>query len=82
MRALLGVTGLLLALAVVGVLLKKQLAPAQRGGSSLTPPALSGPAPTEQAVGTVPPLARSTQQQYQQAVEAAIQPPRPVSDDQ
>ena len=65
MRVLLGMAGLLLALAVVGLLLKKQIAPVQT------------PAPG----GTTQP-SRPVQQAYQQAVEAAVQAPRPVSDDQ
>ncbi len=65
MRALLGLASLLLALAVVGVLLKKQLATVQTPASGGTTPA-----------------SRPVQQSYQQAVEAAVQAPRPVSDDQ
>lgn len=65
MRALLGLAGLLLALAVVGVLLKKQLAPVQAAAPG----------------GTTQP-SRPVQQSYQQAVEAAVQAPRPVPDDQ
>ncbi|GAA4339190.1 hypothetical protein GCM10023165_18360 [Variovorax defluvii] len=63
MRAL-GLLGVLLALVIVGVLVKKQL-----GGTAAAPgqPAASQP--------------RQVEQQFKQALDAAMQQPRPIPDD-
>ena len=67
MRAL-GLVGLLLALVIVGVLVKKQL-----GGMAAVPSAAPGQAPVAQP--------RQVEQQFKQALDAAMQQPRPVPDD-
>ena len=73
----LGLIGLVLALLVVGVLAKKQLAGTQ---AIAVPPAASAtsepPAPQGQ-VGNVREQSQQLQQQYQQALDAAMQP-RPL----
>lgn len=67
MRAL-GLIGLVLALVIVGVLVKKQM-----GGMAGGAPAVDGRAPVSQP--------RQVQQQFQQSLDAAMQQPRPVPDD-
>lgn len=75
MRAVLGIVSLLLVLAVVGMLAKKQLSSARSAVPVLLQP--SG--------GTAPPASVRTQsqqlqQQYKQAVEGLVQPPRALPD--
>lgn len=65
MRALFSVVGLLLVLAIVGVLVKKQLSSAP-----LMPAAAVGSTPQQQI-----------QQQFRQNLESAMQQARPVPDD-
>lgn len=71
-----GLIGLVLALAVVGLLVKKQL-----GG--MTAPALStGPAPAGSApAGDARAQSQQIQQQFKQSLDAAMQQRRPVTDD-
>jgi hypothetical protein len=68
MRAIFGVVSLLVVLAIVGVLAKKQLssAPAVPGTSA-------GATPQEQS--------QQVQQQVKQSVEATLQQARPAADD-
>lgn len=77
MKGIFGLVGLLLTLAVLGVLVKKQLAASSQGM-----PALQAPAPAS-ADGAVAPLVQSqpAQEQYKQALEAAVQAPRAMPDD-
>ena len=78
MRGVFGMVGLVVALAIVGVLAKKQLASTQAVVPSLqVPAAVPVPAPT----GTVREQSQQVQQQYQQALESALQQPRPLPDD-
>ena len=82
MKGLFGFVGLLLALAIVGVLVKKQL-----GALQQPVPALSVPAPGAGAGSPAAPPAtvreqtQQVQQQYKQAVEGAMQQARPMPDD-
>ena len=76
MRGLFSVLGLLLVVAIVGVLVKKQM------GS------LAGPAPlpavpgaSAAAAGARPATPQQTVQQFQQAVQGQMQQPRPMPDD-
>jgi hypothetical protein len=64
----LGLAGLVLALLIVGVLVKKQL-----GGMAAVPSAGSAQAPAAQP--------RQVEQQFKEALDAAMQQPRPVPDD-
>lgn len=68
MRAIFTVAGLLVVLAIVGVLAKKQL------GAGVAPagPGMEGSAPAATPKQQV--------QQFQQAVEGAMQQPRPMPD--
>lgn len=74
MRVIFGVLSLLVVVAIVGILAKKQLgavAPAAQPAAATapgTPPVLSG-TPQQQV------------QQYQQAVQGAMQQARPMPDD-
>lgn len=82
MKGILGLVGLLVALAVVGVLVKKQL-----GATSQIVPALQSPMPVKLdgdasvSDGSVKVQSQQIQQQYKQAVEATLQAPRPMPDD-
>lgn len=78
MKAMFGLLSLLLALAIVGVLVKKQM----RG--------VSGPAITPSAGVIVPSTtpgatpqqqSQQIQQQFKQSLDAAMQPTRPMPDD-
>ncbi len=72
MKAIFSVVGLLLVLAIVGLLAKKQL------GSGVAPPVAVPGAP-----GLTVPAGNPKQQvqQFQQAVEGAMQQPRPMPTD-
>jgi hypothetical protein len=84
MRAIFGVLSLLLVLAVVGLLVKKQLASTQQAIPALTLPAPGSagaePAPAR-PVGTVQQQSQQIQQQYRQAIDAAMQQARPMPDE-
>lgn len=69
MRALFGIVSLLVVLAIVGVLAKKQLG----GTGAVVPGATPGATPQQQS--------QQVQQQIQQSVEGAMQQARPMPDD-
>ena len=79
MRAIFGVLSVLLVLAVMALLVKKQLVPSQQalpepvsvGAESVPKPPVGSP--------QMPP--QHIQQQYKQALDAAMQQARPVPDD-
>ena len=79
MKGLLGLAGLLVALAVAGVLVKKQLAATQQAVPALAPPAAQGAASPGAAL--VREQSQQIQQQYRQAIEGAMQPARPALDE-
>jgi hypothetical protein len=74
MRGLFGVVGLLVALAIVGVLAKKNLSSV----TTVAPPAGMASAP---AGATVKQQSQLIQQQVQQSVEATVQQARPMPED-
>ena len=78
MRGIFGIVGLLVTLAIVGLVVQKQL---QTSTAMPTVPAVSTvPAVAGASTPTVNPAA-NVQQQYKQAVEGAMQPPpRPEPD--
>ena len=78
MRGVFGMVGLVVALAIVGVLAKKQLASTQAVVPSLQVP---GAAPVPAPTGTVREQSQQVQQQYKQALEAAMQQARPLPDE-
>ena len=75
MRGLLGIVGLLLTLAIVGVLAKKQLTAV----THVAPPAGFASAP---AGATVQQQSQLIQQQVKQSVENSLQQKHPMPDDQ
>ena len=84
MRAIFGVLSLLLVLAVVGLLVKKQLVSTRQAIPALAlpapTPAGAEPMPTK-PVGTVQAQSQQIQQQYKQAIDAAMQQARPMPDE-
>lgn len=75
MRALFSVLGLLLVVAVIGLLAKKQL-------SSVAAPPVGPAIPGSTAtVDAKPATPQQTVQQFQQAVQGQMQQPRPMPDD-
>lgn len=74
MRGLFGVVGLLVTLAIVGVLAKKNLSSV----TTVAPPAGMASAP---AGATVKQQSQLIQQQVQQSVEATMQQARPMPED-
>jgi hypothetical protein len=72
MRAIFSVVGLLLVVAIVGLLAKKQL-------TSVPPPAVTGAPPA--GVATPAGTPRQQVQQFQQAVQESMQSPRAMPDD-
>jgi hypothetical protein len=70
------VLGLLLVVAIIGVLVKKQM------GSLAGPAALPAvPGAAARAPGAPPPTPQQTVKQFQQAVEGQMQQARPMPDD-
>ncbi|MFC5522796.1 hypothetical protein [Polaromonas jejuensis] len=82
MRAIFGVLGLLVALGIVGLLVKKQLAATRQALPALALPASASPdgGATKPATA-VQEQSQQVQQQYKQALEAAMQQARPVQDE-
>ena len=78
MRTGFGLIGLLLALALVAVLVKKQM-----GATRVAvPPAVQGlPAPPEGAASTVRAQSQQVQQQVKQQMDALMQQPRTLPED-
>jgi hypothetical protein len=80
MRAVFGVAGLVVALAVVGLLGKKQLSAVSTPVPALqTAPAVDAAATPAPAV-TVREQSQQLQQQYRQQVEGLLQQARPMPD--
>ena len=75
MRALFGALSLLIVVAVIGLLAKKQL------GSMAGPPGLPVPAGTAATAVAPPATPQQTVQQFQQAVQGQMQQARPMPDD-
>ena len=74
MRFFLGLIGLVVVLAIVGALVKQQLASQKALAPAL--PALQVPG-TPAPTGNVREQSQQIQQQYKQALDAALQQPRP-----
>ena len=82
MRVVLGVLSLLVVVAVVGFLARKQV----KSVSEIQVPVLSAPTdtatpPAVSATGNVQQQSQAIQQQFKAAAEAAVQQARPVPDD-
>jgi len=81
-RGFFGLAGLLIALVIVGLLVKKQLAATQQAIPALQLPAVQGAAdPGAAPAPTVRQQGRQIEQQYKQAIEGAMQKTRPIPDD-
>lgn len=80
MRAALGIVSLLLVLAIVGLLAKKQLAATRTAVPVLQAAPGAAPVPVP-AADTVRAQSQQVQQQVQQAVEGLVQQARPMPDD-
>ncbi len=72
MKGLFGIAGLLLALAVTGLLVRQQL----RSSGPTAPSVLSNPKDSASALP-----AKNQPEQYKQALEAAMRTPRPMPDE-
>ncbi len=82
MRGVFGLLGLILTLALVGVLVKKQLNPVA-GGPALAPltaPTGPGGAPVPVNPAALQQQSQQIQQQYKQAIDQAMQATRPEPD--
>jgi hypothetical protein len=83
MRAVFGVVGLVVALAVVGVVVKKQLAAVRTPVPSLPQTAEpAAPASISPGSGTVRDQSQQIQQQVKQQVEGLLQQARPMPDEE
>ena len=82
MRIIFGLVSLVVVLAVVGLMAKKQLVATRSATPALTVPAMAGDL-TLQAnpEATVKAQSQQIQQQYKQALDAAMQPPRSIPND-
>ena len=78
MKGVFSLIALLLSLAVVGFLVKKQIASTQQIVPSLQAPATAGAPGAASAPGQSP---TPIQQQFKQAVQDAVQQPRTVPDE-
>ncbi len=84
MRVVFGVLSLLLVLAAVGFLAKKQLSSVGeiKVPAVATPGSSGGPTPpTANPTGNVQQQSQQIQQQFKAAAEAGIQPARPMPDE-
>ena len=82
MRSIFGILSLLVTLAIVGVLVKKQMAATTQPMPALVVPAASaGGDAVVQPTGTVKQQSQQIQQQYKQAIDNAMQQTRPEPDD-
>ncbi|WP_026436113.1 hypothetical protein [Acidovorax sp. JHL-9] len=81
MRAVFGLVGLVVALAIVGVLAKKQLAATRAPVSSLQLPAAPGGAAAPAPADSVRAQGQQVQQQVRQQMEGLMQQARPMPDD-
>ncbi|KRD13946.1 MULTISPECIES: hypothetical protein [Acidovorax] len=83
MRAVFGLVGLVVALAVVGVVVKKQMSAMRTPVPTLQTTATGAPAPTTSAgSGTVRDQSQQIQQQVKQQVEGLMQQARPMPDEE
>ncbi len=82
MKGVFGMVGLLITLAIVGILIKKQLFTAQQSMPALQQVVPATPGAADETQGqTVKQQAQQVQQQYKQALDAAMQQSRPIPDE-
>jgi hypothetical protein len=80
MRGLFSLLGLLVTLALVGMLVRKQMT-AMQAPLLLPQVPASAPGVDTQPTGNVAQQSQQIQQQYKQAIEGAMQQARPMPDD-
>ena len=80
MKGVFGLVSLLVALAIVGVVVKKQLAATRQAVPALAP-AAGSPDSAVIPAATVREQSLQVQQQFKQAVESGMQQARPMPDD-
>jgi hypothetical protein len=80
-KGILGPLGLLLSLAVVGLLVKKQLTSNQQIIPALQVPVAVGSQSPASTPATMSEQSQQVQQQYKQALESALQRPRTAPDE-
>ncbi|TAM46509.1 MAG: hypothetical protein EPN61_05230 [Burkholderiaceae bacterium] len=80
MKGFFGLAGLLIALALVGLLVKKQLAALHQPVPALQPAAQGSANPDGAPAATVKEQSRQIEQQYKQALQGAMQKARPAGD--
>ena len=81
MRAVFGILGLLLVLVIVGFVARKQLAATRQAVPALAVPAVEGaPSLAVNPDASVKAQSQQIQQQYRQALDAAMQQARPGPD--
>ena len=81
MKASFGLIGLLLVLAIVGLLAKKQLSSVNNIQVPVVPGAPAGVGAAVDPQATVQQQSQQIQQQFKAAAEAAVQQPRPMPDE-
>lgn len=81
MRAMFGLVGLVVALAIVGVLVKKQLSATRMPVPALQT-ATGAAAPASAPTGTVREQSQQMQQQVKQQMDALMQQARPMPEDE
>lgn len=82
MRAVFGIVSLVVVLATVGVIAKKQLTSTRQAIPAVALPAVEGaPVITVNPDATVKAQSQQIQQQYKQALESALAQPRSVPED-
>lgn len=82
MKGIFGLLGLLLSLAIVGVVVKKQLTSTQQVAPVPQVPVTAGSqSPASAPAATVREQSQQIQQQYKQAIEGALQQPRGIPDE-
>ena len=79
MKGIFGLVGLLVALAIVGVVVKKQLAATQQSVPALAVPAPPGGSASGAHAPTVREQSQQIQQDYKKALDSALNQPRPES---
>lgn len=82
MKGIVGLVGLLVSLAIVAVLVKKQLTSTQQIVPALQVPMATDPQSSASApAATVREQSQQLQQQYKQALEGALQQPHTIPDE-
>ena len=83
MRSIFGLLGMLIAVAVIGLLCRQQLAVMRKTTPVVTAPASANTGVTSRGPAlTVKEQSQQMQQQYKQSLDSALQQKRPMPDEQ